>query len=255
MNFSFQTTCDLIRSILNVVNIDNEKALEYYNVFTLDGLEAFLSTLKPRETYMSEVAKLLGPLMDSFPNLSSNEDYSFKDICGSYPLDDPRAGWWTISVGNTFINIICSEQMENEDLQSYLERTENHLDDADIAQLLVLFEKCLTTRDHLTIAELNEIVEAIQKYDGSQKNILDLFDKDLHLSLAINRSFLDPYHFQPGAIVYSVDPNNITTELHNLAISVRYPNSDNVIYTFENNKLIRFPDMVVSNELHDKLMS
>lgn len=255
MQFSFQTTANLIRSILNVVNIDGEMAFEYYNIFTLDGLEAFLATLKPREEYMGEVAKVLTPLMDSFPNLSSEGDYSFKDICGSYPNDDPRAGWWTISIGNTFINIICSEKMENESTESYLERTENHLDDGDIAQLLMLYEKALTCRDDITISELNQIVDTIKTYDGTQKNILDLFKLDLHLSLAINMSFMEAYHYQPGAIVYSIDPINITTDLHNIAISVRYPNSENVIYTFDKDKVIRTPPENINDELHTKLIS
>lgn len=244
--------------------------------FTLqEDRDKFKSTcdLSNKEAIASRLLPLLSKQADNFPNVSSQGDYFETDICGMYPADDPRSGWWLISIGYLFVHIVIGypdevvrQAIEAKDLEhddeNYIAPDEFEglicdIEENELDRLIDIFSIVSAKPRDLTDQEFVEIDELCRGYCYEEHDtIADLIpEEQLKLmSILPERSFLQVAAYQPGVYVYSLDPE-LPFKIENSVVSIRRNDGTHYMYLFKDLKVTREPPFTINQSLHDSIMN
>lgn len=227
--------------------------------------------LDDKELLATKIIPHLRSQSDNYYNLSSNDDYSNRDIIGSYPADDPRAGWWLISIGYTFLHlvvgypdVVIQQAVKAKEMQiegeTYVAPDPNEgliidIGEFELERLMEIFAIVSAMPTGLIEDDFIRIDSLCRQYNrNSVKTVHDLLGEDIKLTSYLpERSFLEVASYAPGVYIYSIDPLQ-EHNIENTVISVRGLDDSHYMYFFKDQKLNREPPFRANSDLHNSLM-
>jgi hypothetical protein len=262
----------LIGSILELLTSEPE-LVSKLNLTQAQDRETFKLTcdLSDKEAIASKVLPYLTKQVDNFTNVSSFDDYSNRDVVGSYPADDQRSGWWLISIGYTFLHLaigypdiliqqaVAAKELHSDD-DTYVAPDEFEgliidIGEYELDRLLDIFAIVTAKPDDIFESDFVEIDALCRKYNREKVSTIQelLGDHLLKTSYLPQRSFLEVATYSPGVYVYSVDPL-LEHTIENTVISIRRLDGTHYMYFFKNGILNREPPFRASTDLHKSIM-
>lgn len=218
----------------------------------------------------SRMVPILQSMSDAYPNVSSSNDYTNQDVVGSYPADDPRAGWWLISSGCSYVHLVIGypdvlvkQSVEAEGLQTEVPGEIDPNDQLicdfvpeDYDRLIDIFS-IVSAAPEINEDDIEEIDSRIRKFQPYvHTTVQELLGNELMGKVAYlpHRHFLEVASYQAGIYIYSIDPEQQTL-IGNTAISIRRFDDSHVIYYFKENTLHREPSFTLDTSVHDAIMN